>query len=454
MATTFDVRIWKTSHYKGTRTSTYWVRWAVAGHRKKEPFKTDALAESFRSQLVIAARKGEAFDVDSGYPVSMQRKDADMSWYAFACKFADMKWDRAAGTTRRTNAEALAKVTTSMLSSVKGKPDDKLLRHALNRWAFNKARRASPECPRRVRDALRWLEKNTRPVSTLAKPEVLRGVLDGLAIKLDGEPAASSVVSRYRKIFTASIGYAIELKILMTNPVPALKCTAPKPNHSVDRRRVANPAQVRTLLNAVREQGRCGPRMVAFYACLYYAGMRPEEAVGLSTKHLAIPKTGWGELHLEVAEPHAGKEWTNSGKNRDRRQLKQREVGAVRPVPCPPELTALLQEHMREFPPVAGRIFTGERNKEELPKGTINRVWRNARKAVFTDEVVQSPLAETPYDLRHACVSTWLNAGVPPSDVAEWAGHSVEILMKIYYKCLDGGTEVLRKKIEKALGHG
>lgn len=42
-----------------------------------------------------------------------------------------------------------------------------------------------------------------------------------------------------------------------------------------------------------------------------------------------------------------------------------------------------------------------------------------------------SPLARTPYDLRHAAVSTWLNGGVPPADVAAWAGHSVEVLLKI-----------------------
>ncbi len=38
----------------------------------------------------------------------------------------------------------------------------------------------------------------------------------------------------------------------------------------------------------------------------------------------------------------------------------------------------------------------------------------------------------------------WLNGGVPATDVAAWAGHSVEVLLKIYAKCLDGGAEALR----------
>jgi integrase len=118
------------------------------------------------------------------------------------------------------------------------------------------------------------------------------------------------------------------------------------------------------------------------------------------------------------------------------------------------ELTALIHWHIETFGTAPdGRLFIGERNKTELPKGTINRVWRWARAATFTPEVAASPLARTPYDLRHAAVSTWLNGGVPPTQVAEWAGHSVEILLKIYAKCLDGGGAALRQRVQAALGH-
>lgn len=48
-----------------------------------------------------------------------------------------------------------------------------------------------------------------------------------------------------------------------------------------------------------------------------------------------------------------------------------------------------------------------------LPAFTVFRVWAKARKAVLGHRAEQSPLAAQPYDLRHAGVSTWLNAGVP-----------------------------------------
>ena len=58
-----------------------------------------------------------------------------------------------------------------------------------------------------------------------------------------------------------------------------------------------------------------------------YAALRPEEAISLANHNLSLPTQGWGELHVERAEPYAGKEWTDSGRNRDQRHLKQRARG-------------------------------------------------------------------------------------------------------------------------------
>jgi integrase len=67
-------------------------------------------------------------------------------------------------------------------------------------------------------------------------------------------------------------------------------------------------------------------------------------------------------------------------------------------------------------------------------------------------ESANAPLADRPYDLRHAAVSTWLNAGVDPTLVAAWAGHSVQVLMQVYAKCMVGRDEIARRRIEAALG--
>lgn len=453
MITTYDVRIWKIGTYKGKRVTTYYVRWMVDGQRFKQPFRNSAQAKSFRAELVAASAKGEAFVAATGLPVSHQRAKTNLTWYEFACDYADMKWPNAAATTRRTHAEALTAVTMELFTDKRGMPDGRQLRSALTRRSFNTVRRNAASNAEHA--AMTWAAAHSVKVATLAEPATLRTMLDGIARKLDGQPRASSVVLRWRKILHNAFEYAVERQILAMNPLPALKWRAPKTVPVVDRRVVANPVQARTLLRAVREQMPSGPRLVAFYGCIYFAGMRPEEAAGLTKRCLSLPGDGgWGEIHLEHAEPYAGPDWTDDGAQRERRGLKQRARGEIRTVPCPPELTELLNEHLQQFGTSdSGRLFTGERSRDALPAGTTMRLWSRARRAVFSDLVAASPLAGTPYDLRHAAVSTWLNAGVPATTVAEWAGHSVEVLLKIYAKCLDGESITMRNRVEQALGH-
>jgi integrase len=70
---------------------------------------------------------------------------------------------------------------------------------------------------------------------------------------------------------------------------------------------------------------------------------------------------------------------------------------------------------------------------------------------ISTPAQVASSLARRPYDLRHAAVSLWLNVGVSAPDVAERAGHGVEVLLRVYAKCLDGQKEIANQRISDAL---
>jgi integrase len=70
----------------------------------------------------------------------------------------------------------------------------------------------------------------------------------------------------------------------------------------------------------------------------------------------------------------------------------------------------------------------------------------------LTEEQVSSPLAARPYDLRHACASLGPNSGVPATEVAERLGHSVDVLLKVYAKCIDGQRDLINKRISDGLG--
>jgi integrase len=231
-----------------------------------------------------------------------------------------------------------------------------------------------------------------------------------------------------------------------------------------------NPLQARALLEAVRAQQPSGPRLVAFFAVMYYAGLRPEEAINLRTDDVVLPSPihneelcqvqdppdgeDWGELHLRHATPDAGREWTDDGAKRERRQLKHRAEGDSRIVPTHPELTRLLRHHLAQFGTAPdGRLFSGVRGGE-LPTVTYRRAWIRAREAALTATEQASPLARRPYDLRRACLSTWLNGGVYPTQVAEWAGHSVDVLLRIYAKSVVGQDELAKRRISEALRQG
>jgi integrase len=454
MAHTYDVRVWTNDVYKGKTTTTYIVRWKVAGTRFKERYKTKALADSFRSELLTAARKGEPFDIDTGRPASLGRAREEMSWFAFAVAYMDSKWISSAATYRRSISEALTAITPALLVVDDDQPAPALIRHALHRWAFNTRRRDDPSCPQEVRDALSWIEGHCRPVARLGEPATLRHVLDTMARRADGQPAAGSVVSKRRRVLFNAMEHAVELGHLAANPLVGFKWKAPRVASTISRRTVVNPVQARTLLAAVGQTKRSGGRLVAFFALMYFAALRPEEAATLRKHNLSLPDEGWGEVHLDEAAPYAGADWTDDGEQREVRQLKNRARGEGRTVPSPPELTAFLHAHIAEFGTGPdGRLFVGER-ASELPKLTYMRAWRAARGLAFTEAVAASPLAQTPYALRHACVSTWLNAGVPVTQVAEWAGHSVEVLLKVYAKTLDGQDELARRRVMEALGHG
>lgn len=79
-------------------------------------------------------------------------------------------------------------------------------------------------------------------------------------------------------------------------------------------------------------------------------------------------------------------------------------------------------------------------------------VWAETRTLALTPDQVASLLGRRPYDLRHAGVSLRLNAGVPPTDVAGEAGHSVKVLLDIYAKCIYGQQAHAHKRIDDALG--
>jgi integrase len=301
--------------------------------------------------------------------------------------------------------------------------------------------------PRTRPRVLAWAGKTSLRVTRLADPLVLRQALAALTLRLDGRRAAANTITRKRAVFHGALGYAVEAGLLESNPAGRISWRAPKASPAVDPAIVASPAQAQALLGAV---ARIRPELAAFFGCLYYAALRPEEAIALRSCDCRLPGCGWGMLALTAACPRTAAAWTGDGSSHEQRGLKHRPDGAVRMVPVPPVLAAMLRAHCRCHGTAPdGRLFRGTRGGP-LSESVYGRAWHAARALALGPELAATGLARRPYDLRHAALSLWLSVGAPPAEVAARAGHGVTVLLSVYAHCIDGQDRITNRLIEHA----
>ncbi|MGH3246542.1 MAG: hypothetical protein ACRDOI_10065 [Trebonia sp.] len=120
-------------------------------------------------------------------------------------------------------------------------------------------------------------------------------------------------------------------------------------------------------------------------------------------------------------------------------------------VPAPPVLVAMLRAHITAYGTAPdGRLFRGIRGGP-LSGSVYGRAWRSARTLALGPELAASGLARRPYDLRHAALSLWLNAGGEPAQIAARAGNSVAVLLTVYSHCIHGLDDLLNQQISQVL---
>jgi hypothetical protein len=147
----FDVRI-HAIRRRPDRRRPFEVRWHAAGRARS--FITQGLADSYRAELIRAARKGLDFTPGTGEPASWAAPEpATMSWLEHAAAYAAIKWPLAAACTRAGIADALATITPALLTQSRDRPPAVVLRAALYGHAFNPAQ--AGDDPRR-QSRQRW----------------------------------------------------------------------------------------------------------------------------------------------------------------------------------------------------------------------------------------------------------------------------------------------------------
>ncbi|MFG2800602.1 tyrosine-type recombinase/integrase [Streptomyces pseudovenezuelae] len=451
-----DVRFYPVETNKRAKGNTYTVRWKVAHKKHSKTYKKSAVADDERAKLMSAHRKREPFDIETGRPISWISKAAEVNWYDFAVEYVDWKSPSAAINTRKNMAKALTPVTIALLRTPPPQHFEPVkVRRALREYAFNIRQRADQErpIPAEVQTILNWVKRNSLPMSAWEKTEHVDKVVTALTTRLDGTAAAASSVRRNDRIMNLVMAYAIRHNYLKANPLPKGKGerTAPKVAQAIDKRCLLNGDQVAKMLDWIGQRPRRGPIYRAFFATLYYAGLRPEEAVALRVGDATLPETGWGEFLVHEAQPEVGRQWTDTGEVHEKRHLKGRAEGDTRLVPIHPRLVVILREAIEKYDlGSADLLFPGEKG-DMLAGSVFRRVWAKAREKVLSEHEFKSPTGKRVYDLRHTCLTAWMNEGIPHSEVAEMAGNSVPVLQAIYARCVIGQREVYLKRAEAAL---
>ena len=271
-------------------------------------------------------------------------------------------------------------MTIALVRDRRGAPDPALLRRSLFGWAFNPGtRNLTP--PDETAGALAWIAAASLPVTALEEAATIRLALDACARTLAGKPAAATTQRRKRAVFHNAVSYAVELRLLDANPVDRIGWKAPAVAQTVDRRVVAGPAQVTGLLAAVRGHSDRGEHLEAFYGCLYYAYLRPSEAVMLKETDCRLPRRGWGRIDLAASAARAGKDWTDDGTARQARGLKHRAQHETRSIPIPPVLVQLLRNHLKRYGTAPdGRIFQHRARRAHPGQRLQRRLGRRPRR--------------------------------------------------------------------------
>ncbi len=442
----FEVRVFAIRRRPGRRALE--VRWRVAGRDRSRSFATRGLADSYRAELVRAARKGTGFDPATGEPATWNL--AEPAGGELVSARRGLRADEVAATGpalagqpgRRPGNRHRGADPASRPAPARGQGPRRAVRA-----------RVQPPPPRRGADpvtagTLAWAERASLPVSRLADPQVTRAALDGLCTRLDGTPAAATTISRKRAVFHGALGYAVELGLLPANPIATVQWRCPQAAAAVHPAAVATPGQVRAILDQVH---RARPDLTTFFGCLYYAALRPEEAVALRRDDLHLPAGGRATIIVSTTWPRTGTAWTSTGTTHQARGLKHRPDGAIRVVPLPAALTRMLDWHLSEFGTAPdGRLFRGARGGI-LSESSYGRAWQAARQAALGPELAATGLACRPYDLRHAALSLWLNATSAPAEVAARAGTSTRVLHDVYQHCLASHDDHLSQQIDNAL---
>ena len=290
-------------------------------------------------------------------------------------------------------------------------------------------------------------------------------VLDALAVRLDGKPASPEYFSRRRRVLHKCLGYAVRKKRLAANPLSKANLpegwTAPaKPDDTLDPRAVGSPELVATMLNACAHHRQTA--RPALPALLRLHVLRPDAALRSRRPHpepaATCPNKAGATSPSPTPAPPPGSAYTDDGAVHEHRGLKGRTKGSrptarrpARKVPIPPQLVTLLRDHIQAYGTAPdGRLFRSETRHPPAALHLVAGLAESPRRLPHPRAARHTPdeTALRPAPLRHHLAARLRR---PDAQVAAWAGHSVEMLRRVYAGCAQGLEGIWITRMDQTL---
>ena len=266
-----EIRIFGVQRRNGERHKRSWiVRWSIDRHQHSRSFATRALAERFRTSLLLAQRLGEPFDRANGLPTTWQPSDDERA-DRWARRWLAEQWAEWAPRTRVSAVESLSRLMPLLVRSGAPTPPPGFRKQLL---AYLDP--TGDECPEVDRYFDRW---------GLALCELNRELLADVDRRLgldDGKRLLSpSTASRRRKVSRACIRRAVELGVIAEDPWPPAprgrsSRKAVRAVNGRDRlRNLPDPTSMARVIEAMRNHQPASCRIQIMTAVAYYARPPP-----------------------------------------------------------------------------------------------------------------------------------------------------------------------------------
>jgi integrase len=128
--------------------------------------------------------------------------------------------------------------------------------------------------------------------------------------------------------------------------------------------------------------------------------------------------------------------------------LKSRRAGEYRDIPVPAWVRQRVQDHMADYPPIGGWLFT-RFGGGRVRYGTYLGRFKTAARMSGLGALLAGKDGLTPHSLRHLFASVLLSNGVALTDVSRWIGHrDVNVTAQVYAHCLPDAWERARAVLD------